>query len=460
MYNRLDKNLSTERNGRSTMFKRDKYLNQLIRSRDNHQVKVITGIRRAGKSYLINEIFFDWLVENGVDVTHIIKFSFDSEIDIRKLDSYLPTEPTIVRVVEGQNIINNRKFMLFIDDKTKDEGNYILLLDEIQNLDDFVRVLNGYLYLNRFDIYVTGSNSRFLSSQVDTEFSGRGNRIHLLPLSFSEYLTDTNFYKRDALDEYIRYGGIPLVELQSNDEEKAKMAISIYKETYLKDIKDRHPQVEENNLHTTLGVIASMISTPINPTKIENTFKSAFNIKLSNNVIGNYINWFEEAYLLNKALRYNVKGRHYIGSPYKVYFEDIGIRNAILNFREVDETDLIENIVYNELRYRGFNVDVGIVTIKKKTDRKDKNDNWIYADVDTECDFVANKGDKTYYVQVALTIDTLEKKDQEYESLRNIPDSFKKVIIVKNEGLHYRTSEGFLRLSLLDFLTNIDSLDW
>ena len=203
-----------------------------------------------------------------------------------------------------------------------------------------------------------------------------------------------------------------------------------------------------------------MISTPINPTKIENTFNSAFNIKLSNNVIGNYINWFEEAYLLNKALRYNVKGRHYIGTPYKVYFEDVGIRNAILNFRDVDEADIIENIVYNELRYRGFNVDVGIVTIKKKTNRKDKNGNWIYADVDTECDFVANKGDKTYYVQVALTIDTLEKKDQEYESLRNIPDSFKKVIIVKNEGLHYRTSEGFLRLSLLDFLTNIDSLDW
>ena len=460
MYNRLDKNLSTERNGRSIMFKRDKYLNQLIRSRDNHQVKVITGIRRAGKSYLINEIFFDWLVENGVDVTHIIKFSFDSEIDIRKLDSYLPTEPTIVRVVEGQNIINNRKFMLFIDDKTKDEGNYILLLDEIQNLDDFVRVLNGYLYLNRFDIYVTGSNSRFLSSQVDTEFSGRGDRIHVLPLSFLEYLTGIDLYKRDALDEYIRYGGIPLVELQDIDEEKVKKAISIYKETYLKDIKDRHPQVEENNLHTTLGVIASMISTPINPTKIENTFNSAFNIKLSNNVIGNYINWFEEAYLLNKALRYDIKGRRYIGSPYKIYFEDVGIRNAILNFREVDETDLIENIVFNELRYRGFNVDAGIVTIKKRTDRKDKNGNWIYADVDTECDFVANKGDKTYYVQVALTIDTLEKKDQEYESLRNIPDSFKKVIIVKNEGLHYRTREGFLRLSLLDFLTNIDSLDW
>ena len=460
MYNGLDKNLSTERNGGSNMFKRDKYLNQLINSRDNHQVKVITGLRRSGKSYLINEIFYDWLKEHNFDERYIIKFAFDSEVDIRKLDKYLPNEPTVVRIVEGQKIINNRKFMLFIDENTKEEGNYILLLDEIQNLDDFVRVLNGYLYLNRFDIYVTGSNSRFLSSQVDTEFGGRGIRIHILPLTFSEYLTGVDLYKRDALDEYIRYGGIPLVELKNSNEEKVNEAASIYKETYLKDIKDRHPQVEENNLDTTLKVIASMISTPINPTKIENTFNSVFSIKLSNNVIGNYINWFEEAYLLNKVLRYNVKGRNYIGTPYKIYFEDIGIRNAILNFREVDETDLIENIVYNELRYRGFNVDVGVVTIKVKSGRKDKNGNEIYVDKDTECDFVANKGNKTYYVQVALEISTQEKKDQEYESIRNIPDSFKKVIVVKNEGLHYYTNEGFLRISLLDFLMNQDSLDW
>ena len=203
-----------------------------------------------------------------------------------------------------------------------------------------------------------------------------------------------------------------------------------------------------------------MISTPINPSKIENIFKSVYHIDITNDTIANYITWFEQAFLLNKALRYNIKGRRYIGTPYKIYFEDIGIRNASLNFREVDETDLIENIVYNELRYRGFNVDVGVVTIKKKTDRKDKNGDWIYVDSDTECDFVANKGDKTYYVQVSLTIDTKEKKEQEYQSLRNIPNSFKKVIVVKNEGLHYRTNEGFLRISLIDFLTNIDSLDW
>ena len=203
-----------------------------------------------------------------------------------------------------------------------------------------------------------------------------------------------------------------------------------------------------------------MISTPINPTRIENTFKARYNISLSRNVIGNYIEWFKDAFLLKKALRYDIKGRAYIGSPYKIYFEDIGIRNAILNYREIDETDIIENIVFNELRYRGFNVDVGVVKIKEKTNRKDKNGNWIYAEKDTECDFVANKGSKTYYVQVALEIGNEKKKEQEYESIRNIPDSFKKVIVVKNEGLHYYTKEGFLRISLMDFLTNIDSLDW
>jgi len=259
---------------------------------------------------------------------------------------------------------------------------------------------------------------------------------------------------------YERYGGIPLVQLQKNDTEKVKQALSILNETYIKDVKDRHPKVNVNNLNETLNAIASMISTPINPSKIQRTFKSVYHIELTNDTIANYILWFEEAYLLKKALRYDVKGRHYIGTPYKIYFEDIGIRNAALNFRDVDETDIIENIVYNELRYRGFNIDVGVVTIKKKTDRKDKNGNWIYVDTDTECDFVANKGDNTYYVQVALTIDNQNKKDQEYESLRNIPNSFKKVIIVKNEGIHYRTNEGFLRISLLDFLTNNDSLNW
>ena len=442
------------------MFKRDHYLKELISRKKNHLIKVITGIRRSGKTYLLNTIFHRYLTEEeGVPQDHIIQFAFDNNEDIALLDKYLPDQPTVIEK-GNQKVVNDRKFLLYIKDLVKDDGQYYLLLDEIQILDEFVRVLNGFLRHENYDVYVTGSNSRFLSSEVDTEFGGRGDRIHLLPLTFSEYLSGTDLDENAALKTYERYGGIPLVQLQEGDTAKVRQAISILNETYIKDVKTRHPNVNVNNLNDTLNVIASMISTPINPSKIEKTFKGVYHIDLTNDAIRNYVSWFEEAYLLNKALRYDVKGRHYIGTPYKIYFEDIGIRNAILNFRDVDETDLIENIVFNELRYRGFNVDGGVVTIKKKTDRKDKNGNAIYADVDTECDFVANKGDKTYYVQVALTIDTPEKKDQEYESLRNIPDSFKKVIIVKNEGLHYRTKEGFLRISLLDFLTNVDSLDW
>ena len=442
------------------MFKRDLYLKELIDKKQNHLVKVITGIRRSGKSYLLNTIFYNYLVkEENVPDDHIIRFAFDNDEDIFLLDKYLMDQPTIIEK-NNQKLVNSRKFLCYIKDLVRDNDPYYFLLDEIQNLDEFVRTLNAFLRHENYDVYVTGSNSRFLSSEVDTEFGGRGDRIHLLPLTFSEFLNGTDYDANTGLKIYERYGGIPLIQLQKNDTEKAKQTISILNETYIKDVKDRHPNVNVNNLNDTLNVIASMISTLINPSKIEKTFKGVYNIDLTNDAIGNYISWFEEAYLLNKALRYDVKGRQYIGTPYKIYFEDVGIRNAALNFRDVDETDLIENIVYNELRYRGFNVDIGLVHVKKKTERKDKNNNWIYVDTDTECDFVANKGDKTYYIQVALTIDTEKKKDQEYESLRNISDSFKKVIVVKNEGLHYRTKEGFLRISLLDFLTHLDSLDW
>ena len=442
------------------MFERTKYLNQLILKKQNGLIKVITGIRRSGKSFLLNDIYYDYLIKKeNINEKNIIKFAFDNEEDIMKLDKYLPDQATI-KIVNGQKKVNNRKFIFYINDCVKNDSEYYLLLDEIQNLDEFVRVLNGFLNHKNYDIYVTGSNSYLLSSDIDTEFGGRASRIHLLPLSFSEYISDVVTDKYTSLNEYIRYGGIPLVQKQSTDEEKATQAISIYKDTYLSDVKKRHPQVDVNHLNDTLKVVASMISTPINPTRIENTFNSKYRIALSNNVIGNYIEWFEDAFLLNKVLRYDVKGRSYIGSPYKIYFEDIGVRNAILNFREVDETDLIENIVYNELRYRGFNVDVGVVTIKVKTDRLDKNGKPIYVDNDTEVDFVANKSGKIYYIQVALAINTNENKEQEYKSIRNIPDSFKKVIVVKEEGKHYYTDEGFLRISLLDFLLNDNSLDW
>ena len=442
------------------MFSRDLYLKRLIEKQNNGLVKIITGIRRCGKSFLLNNIFYNYLVnEKHINPNNIIKFAFDNEEDILKLDKYDKNRKTLKKIGR-QVLIDSQKFLTFIHEQSKDNDHYYLLLDEIQNLENFVRVLNSFIYKGNFDIYVTGSNSNLLSSEVDTEFGGRGDRIHLLPLSFLEYLSNVDLDKRDALDQYIRYGGIPLVQLQTNDDEKTQQAISIVKETYLKDLKLKHQRLNQNRLDETLSVIASMISTQINPTKIENTFKSVYHINITNDTIADYINWFEEAYLINKVQRYDVKGRKYIGSPYKIYFEDIGIRNAILNFREVDETDLIENIVYNELRYRGFTVDVGVVKIKVKTNYFDKNNKPIYAEKDTEVDFVARKGLKTYYIQVALQIDTPEKKDQEYLAIKNIPESFKKIIIVKNEGKFYYTKEGFLRISLLDFLMNLDSLDW
>lgn len=442
------------------MFNRDRYLNALIEREHNHLVKVITGIRRSGKSFLLNKIFYSYLLETKhVPEDHIIRFAFDNLEDIALLDAFIPEEPT-TKTRRGQSLINARKFLAYIKEKTKESGDYYLFLDEIQNLEDFVRVLNAFLGHENYDVYVTGSNSRFLSSEVDTEFGGRGDRIHLLPMTFSEYLDGTNLDKSEALKQYLRYGGLPLVQLQANDETKTSQALSILNETYIKDVLDRHPTVNVSGLSDTLKVVASMISTPINPARIANTFKGVYNINLTNDAIGNYISWFEQAYLLNKSLRYDIKGRHYIGSPFKIYFEDIGIRNAALRFRDVDETDLIENVVYNELRYRGFNVDVGVVNIKAKTNRLDKRGMPIYSDKSTEVDFVANKGGKTYYVQVAAIIDNETKKNQEYESIRHIPDSFKKIIVVKDEGLHYYTEEGFLRISLMDFLTNKDSLDW
>ena len=438
------------------MFKRDLYLKELIASQNNHLVKVITGIRRSGKSYLLNNIFYNYLInEEHIEQNHIIRFAFDSIEDIAKLDDYLSKQPTTFEK-NKQNLVNNRKFLQYIKSVTVEEGKYYLLFDEIQNLDDFVRVINGLLTHENFDIYVTGSNSRFLSSQVDTEFAGRSDRIHLLPLSFNEYYSGVTLDKESALNEYLKYGGIPLVQIQNNELKKTNQAVSILNETYIQDVKNRHSNLDINKLSDTLKVIASMISTPINPTRIENTFNSVYNIKLSNDTIANYITWFEEGYILNKVQRYDIKGRQYIGSPYKIYFEDIGIRNAILDFRDIDETDLIENVVYNELRYRGFKVDVGVVKIQAKN----KNNANTTVEKETEVDFVAAKGSKKYYLQVAYEISNKEKKEQEYTSIRNIPDSFKKIIVVKNQGLHYYTEEGFLRISLLDFLLNADSMDW
>ena len=442
------------------MFNRDFYLNKLIIKERNSLIKVITGIRRSGTSFLLNNIFYNHLVEDEkIEPKYIIKFAFDSKKDIIQLDDYYPKEKT-TKNVNGQEIVNAKKFLSFVKEKTNSSGFYYLLLDEIQKLEDFGQVLNSFIYDGNFDVYVTGSNSYFLSSEVDTEFSGRGDRLHLLPLSFNEYLSGITLDKNDALNEYLRYGGIPLVRLQINDEEKANKARSILNETYLEDLKRRRPKADFNKLKSTMKVIASITPALINPSRIENTFKSVYKINILQEPISDYIDWMKEAYLLNTIDRRDVKGRELIGSPYKIYFEDIGIRNAILNFRDLDESDLLESVVYNELRYRGYDVTIGVVKIRAKTNKLDKNNKPIYTEKILEVDFVAEKNSKKYYIQVSLEISDLKKKEQEYKSLRCINDSFKKVVIVKNEGKYYYTNEGFLRISLLDFLTNEDSLDW
>lgn len=442
------------------IFERLAYLEKLKQKQNNGLIKVITGLRRCGKSFLLNTIFYNYLInEKKVDPKNVIRFAFDNEEDIEKLDKYYPEKDTLVKIGR-ESFVSSRKFLAFIRENTNEKEQFYLLLDEIQNLENFVRVLNSFLYKGNCDVYVTGSNSRFLSSEVDTEFNGRGDRIHLLPLSFGEYLSKSGLSAAEALDEYMKFGGLPLVELQPNEESKIQQATSIYRETYLKDLQLRHPRADHTQLEDTFKVLSSMISTPINPTRIENTFRSVYCLKATNDAVSEYIRWFEDAFLCKRVFRYDVKGRQYIGTPYKIYFEDIGIRNAALDFKEIDETDLIENIVYNELRFRGFRVDVGVVKVKEKTDRVDKNNKPIYVDCDTEVDFVASRNGKNYYIQVALEISTAEKKEQEYKSLRNIDESFKKAIIVKNGGKHYYTNEGFLRINLLDFLLNPDSLDW
>lgn len=437
--------------GKKMEFKRDKYLKELVERQGNHLIKIITGIRRSGKSYLLNSIFYNYLINSGVKSNQIIRFAFDSEEDIHRLDEFNPSEQTIIKK-RGQEYINSIKFISFITKNTKRKTNYYLLLDEIQLLDRFESVLNSLLRNDKYDIYVTGSNSKFLSTDIITEFSGRGDEIHLLPLSFSEYLSGVDIDEEKAFQEYIYYGGLPLVQLKKNDSQKMSELNNTKTNVYLSDILKRHHIDNENNLMDTLRVIASSVGSPINPTRIENTFNSVFKTKLTNDTISNYIKWAEESFLIKKVLRYDLQGRGYIGSPFKIYFEDVGLKNTLLDFREIDETDIFENIIYNELRYRGYLVDVGVVEVSEKTNRKDKNGKTIYEKKQLEIDFVANRLSEKIYVQPALTIPNLEKEEQEKRPYKNINDSFTKIIVVKDKIKKHRSREGIVLISIYDFI--------
>ncbi|MDD7339719.1 MAG: ATP-binding protein [Eubacteriales bacterium] len=411
---------------------RDKYLNDLIVRMHNGLIKVITGLRRSGKSYLLFEIFKDYLLENNISESHIIEISLDQ----RKNKKY--RDPDTI--------------LDFIESSILDDDTYYVFLDEVQMLEDFEEVLNSLLHIKNVDIYVTGSNSRFLSKDIITEFRGRGDEIHIYPLTFKEFMQVYDGDKYEGLSEYIIYGGLPLVATMKNDEQKVKYLENLFEETYLKDIKERYKIEKAQEMDDLIKVLASSVGSLSNPSKIADTFKSSLKSDISMNTIKNYITYLEESFLINEANRYDVKGRKYIGTPLKYYFEDIGLRNAKLEFRQIEETHLMENIVYNELRARGFQVDVGMVEIKEK------NKDGGFEKKRLEVDFIANKGSKKYYIQSAYSLATEKKIKQEKNSLLNINDSFKKIIIVKDVIKPQRDESGIVSISLYDFLLDENSL--
>ncbi|MCR5452220.1 MAG: ATP-binding protein [Lachnospiraceae bacterium] len=433
-------------------YSREIYLNRLIDRKQNGLIKVITGVRRAGKSYLLNELYYKYLLNTGVSSKNIIRFAFDSDEDIDLLDSYFLDEPTRIKMSSNEFYINAKKFRAYIKDKTNEKEEFYLLLDEVQLLDGFVGTLNGLLRHKNFDIYVTGSNSRFLSSDIATEFKGRGTIVHVLPLAFSEYMQVLDITPEKAWREYVVTGGIPLVAQMRSEEEKFSYLDSLCKETYLKDIIVHNKIKKKVELADTFDILASMIGSPVNARKITDTFRSVLDKSITADTVGDYIDYFQDAFVVSKAKKYNIKGRKYIGSPFKLYFEDIGVRNARLNFRQIEESHIMENIIYNELRYRGFNVDVGEVNISEKTKRIDVNGKHIYAQKALEVDFVATKGNQKFYIQSALSMNESSKQEQEKKSLNNIDDSFKKIVVSKTGLNPMYDDDGILTIDLFDFL--------
>ena len=433
-------------------YSRDVYLNRLIARKQNGLIKVITGARRAGKSYLLNELYYRHLLNDGVPSTNIIRFAFDSDEDLDLLDSYYSDEQTKIERSSDVFVVNAKKFRAYIKDKTNDTEMFFLLLDEVQLLDNFVGTLNGLLRHTNYDIYVTGSNSKFLSSDIATEFKGRGSVVHVLPLAFSEYMQGTDLSPEKAWREYVVTGGIPLVAQMKSDEEKIEYLKNLCEETYLKDIITHNRIKKKVELGDTFNILASMIGSPVNAKKITDTFRTNLDKRITQDTINDYMDYFQDAFVISRANKYNIKGRKYIGSPFKLYFEDLGVRNARLNFRQIEETHIMENILYNELRYRGFNVDVGEVTINEKTNRIDVNGKPIYAKKSLEVDFVATKGNQKFYIQSALSMESEEKQIQEKRSLYYIDDSFKKIVVAKT-GLNRTYDEnGVLTIDLFDFL--------
>ena len=413
--------------------KRDRYLRQLIESHQNGLIKVVTGIRRCGKSYLLNVLFYRYLLENGVAEDHIIRIDLEDRIN--------------------KDLRNPDVMLHHVHSKIKDKELYYIIIDEVQLMDEFVDVLNSFRHIDNADTYVTGSNSHFLSSDIPTEFRGRGETIHVNPLSFAEFYSAKGGDKQEAWREYYSYGGLPLVQSFDTEQKKVTYLQDLFETVYLADIIERHKIQNEHEMRELVHIMASSIGSPCNPTKLSNTFKSIKNANITNKTISNYLSYLLESFLVNKAIRYDIKGKKYINTLSKYYFTDIGLRNAVLNMRQQEETHIMENIIYNELITRGYSVDIGMVEIKKQ----DKDGKWIR--IQLEIDFIANLGSKKYYVQSALSIPDREKEIQETRSLNNINDSFKKIIVVKDHIMPRRNEEGILTIGLFDFLLKEDSLD-
>ena len=413
--------------------KRDYYLEQLIARKDNGLIKIITGIRRCGKSYLLRTLFKNNLLENGVDKDHIIEMAFDlfENIEYR--------EPKI--------------FYSWAKQQLKDDEKYYFLLDEVQLLDEFVSVLNGLADKKNCEVYVTGSNAKFLSRDIATEFGGRGDEIHMYPLRISEFMSVYEGNRYDGWNEYITYGGIPLVVLAHTEEQKMAILDNMLKETYISDIVKRNKIRNVGEMETLLDIISSAIGSLTNPNKLQKTFKSVNRSKITATTITKYIEYLKDAFLIEEANRYNIKGKSYIGTPNKYYFMDMGLRNARINYRQQEITHAMENIIYNELRMRGFSVDVGNITIVENGKEGKPVKKHL------EVDFICNKGSKRYYIQSAYMLGTTEKKEQEIRPFLRINDSFKKIVITSDTPKPFYSEEGILMMNVYDFLLNSDSLD-
>lgn len=412
--------------------KRDLYLNKLIMSMQNGMIKIVTGIRRCGKSYLLFNLFSDYLKSQGVDEGHIIKVDLEDR--------------------RNKKLRNPDALLEYIDAHITKEGMHYVMLDEVQWVEEFEDVLNSYLKIPNVDVYVTGSNSKFLSSDVITEFRGRGDEIKVAPLSFSEYFSVFNGSKQEAMEEYLTFGGLPKIATMRGNEEKMKYLQTLFKKTYITDILERYKIKNEEELEELINILASSIGGLINPNKLVKTFKSVKNVSISPNTLSFYLEILQEVFMVEKSIRYDIKGKKYIDTPAKYYFADLGLRNARINFRQYEVTHLMENLIYNELRVRELFVDVGVVVVNTKDEEGKSQRKQL------EVDFVCNQGSKRCYIQSALRLPNEEKREQELRSLMNISDNFQKFIITEDPIKRYQDENGVVFMNIYEFLLDKESL--